>query len=160
MAPIHALKAIDKLLKDLMNNDVLFGRKVFVMGGDFRQIPSVVTKGNRVKIVESSIKNFIDENFDIFNLKVNMRADRDQIQFAKWLLKVVNGLKDLSEDLLQIPLQCIVKNDLIDDLYNNIKSIEDFRNICFLSTKNVFVDEINKEVLNRKLPGNIVNKYR
>ena len=52
MASIRALKAIDKLLRDIMNNNILFGGKVFVMGGDFRQTPPVVNKGSRAKILE------------------------------------------------------------------------------------------------------------
>lgn len=152
MAPIHALKTIDRLLKDLMNNNVLFGGKTFLMGGDFRQTPPVVHKGNRAKIVEHSIKNFVDKNFQIFELNTNMRADPKQVEFAKWLIKVGNGHKDLGEDLIQIPNQCIVKDDLIDDLYKDT-SIENLKYICCLSPKNVFVDEMNQEILNRKVLG-------
>ena len=49
-----------------------------------------------------------------------MRADPNQIEFAKWLLKVGDGHKDLGEDLIQIPNQCIVKGDLIDDFFKDL----------------------------------------
>ena len=42
MNPVHALSAIDLLLRDVMNNDHLFGGKVIVLGGDFRQVLPVV----------------------------------------------------------------------------------------------------------------------
>ncbi|GBO29961.1 hypothetical protein AVEN_99257-1 [Araneus ventricosus] len=37
MTPHHALSAVDRLLRDLMNSDLPFGGKVFVLGGDWRQ---------------------------------------------------------------------------------------------------------------------------
>ena len=42
MAPSYALKAVDILLRDIMNVDVPFGGKVMVLGGDFRQVLPVV----------------------------------------------------------------------------------------------------------------------
>ncbi len=146
MASIRALKAIDKLLRDLMKNNIPFGGKVFVMGGDFRQTPPVVHKGSRAKIVENSIKSYVSQNFEVFELTKNMRADPKQNKFAKWLLEVGNGLKDMGEDLVKMPNECIVKGDLIEDMYKDVKSNEDLKEICCLSPKNVFVDEMNKEI--------------
>ena len=37
MAPLYSLKAIDRFLKRLMGNNILFGGKVMVLGGDFRR---------------------------------------------------------------------------------------------------------------------------
>jgi hypothetical protein len=37
MAPSYALNAVDKLFKDLMSNELPFGGKVMLLGGDFRQ---------------------------------------------------------------------------------------------------------------------------
>ena len=43
MAPNKMIRCVDKLLRDLMNrNDIFFGGKVVVFGGDFRQILPVV----------------------------------------------------------------------------------------------------------------------
>lgn len=52
-----------------MSNNILFGGKTFLMGGDFRQTPPVVNKGDRAKIIDMSIKQFVEENFSIFELK-------------------------------------------------------------------------------------------
>ena len=38
MAPLHALNAINRLLQKLMGNELPFGGKTIVLGGDFRQV--------------------------------------------------------------------------------------------------------------------------
>jgi hypothetical protein len=50
----HAMGAVDPALKDM-----LFGGKVVVMGGDFRQILLVVPRGTRGQIVDASFKRFV-----------------------------------------------------------------------------------------------------
>jgi len=47
----HVMGAVDPALKDM-----LFGGKVVVMGGDFRQILLVVPRGTRGQIVDASLK--------------------------------------------------------------------------------------------------------
>src|SRR2546421_8945034 len=55
----HAFEAVDRTLRDLIKAIIpllekkLFGGKVVVFGGDFRQILPVVIKGSREDIVES-----------------------------------------------------------------------------------------------------------
>jgi len=39
------------------NNDAFIGNKLMLFGGDFRQILSVVPKGNRDAIAKASLKN-------------------------------------------------------------------------------------------------------
>nr|XP_047124138.1 uncharacterized protein LOC124806895 [Hydra vulgaris] len=56
MIPKHALNAIDRLLKDVCNNNFPFGGKVILFGGDFRQILPVVKRGQPAEIVEACIK--------------------------------------------------------------------------------------------------------
>ena len=52
---IEVFDAIDRLLRDLMSNDVPFGGKVIVLGGDFRQILPVVKKGTPTEIIEKCV---------------------------------------------------------------------------------------------------------
>ena len=51
MANQHLLEALDRTLCDLMDSDPPFSGKVIVLGGDFRQMLSVVKHGSRVLIV-------------------------------------------------------------------------------------------------------------
>ena len=48
-------ETLDKNLKDIMHNDRLFGGKVIVFCGDFRQILPVVPRGNRYDIIHASL---------------------------------------------------------------------------------------------------------
>jgi ATP-dependent DNA helicase PIF1 len=70
MVSIHALNVIDSLLQNIMNNQIAFGGKAIVLGGDFRQVAPVLQHANRAQIVENSIKNGrIWNEFHIFYLK-------------------------------------------------------------------------------------------
>jgi ATP-dependent DNA helicase PIF1 len=61
MAHRFTFEALNTTLKDVMseynNSDTLFGGKVIVFGGDFRQILPVVPRGSRSDIVHASIKS-------------------------------------------------------------------------------------------------------
>ncbi|XP_076890885.1 uncharacterized protein LOC143542109 [Bidens hawaiensis] len=46
----HGFQALDRSLKDVLSSNLLFGGKVVVFGGDFRQILPVVQKGTRQDI--------------------------------------------------------------------------------------------------------------
>jgi hypothetical protein len=48
----YALKALEKILRKIMKNNLPYGNKVVVLGGDFRQCLPVVkhaTESNRLK---------------------------------------------------------------------------------------------------------------
>lgn len=51
----HRFEALDKMLRDVMsiysNSDGVFGGKVVVFGGDFRQIFPVILRGSHSDIV-------------------------------------------------------------------------------------------------------------
>jgi ATP-dependent DNA helicase PIF1 len=57
----RAFEAIDRTLRDLMQLDdahateIIFGGKIVVLGGDFRQILPIVPKGGREVIVNASL---------------------------------------------------------------------------------------------------------
>lgn len=43
------------MLKDIMNSNILFGGKIVVFGGNFRQTLPVILKGTKDDIIDSSI---------------------------------------------------------------------------------------------------------
>ena len=53
----HAFHAIDRLLRDICNNNTPFGGKVILLGGDFRQVLPVVRKGRPAEVVEVCLKS-------------------------------------------------------------------------------------------------------
>ncbi|XP_004210953.2 uncharacterized protein LOC101239365 [Hydra vulgaris] len=83
MIPKHALNAIDRLLKDVWNNNFAFGGKVILFGGDFRQILSVVKRGQPAEIVESCIKCSLQwQRVQKFALTENMKVHDGEGEFS------------------------------------------------------------------------------
>ena len=104
----HAFEALDRSLKDVFgvhadeSSDLLFGGKVVVFGGDFRQILPVVPNGTRHDIVNAYIVNaslsssYIWHKCTVLELTKNMRllsgscsSDIEETKkFASWLLDI------------------------------------------------------------------------
>lgn len=86
----HCLQAIDELFRRVMKKpNVPFGNKVLLCGGDFRQCLPVVKHGNRVKIVESTIKNAeVWLLYQQLRLTQNMRTVVGSQQHAEWLIEL------------------------------------------------------------------------
>jgi hypothetical protein len=154
MAPSVALKAVDRLLKEIMKSTKPFGGKVLLLGGDFRQTLPVVPHGSRSAIVEASLKfNALWHKFKILHLNSNVRSvDAD---FSDWLIKLGNGdlTNDhgLSEDIIEIPDSMICKESLIKEIFGDKLSVVDigkFSKMAILCPKNSDVDQINDEILN------------
>ncbi|XP_058773416.1 uncharacterized protein LOC131647543 [Vicia villosa] len=78
MAHKHAFEALDRTLRDVMstysNSKEMFGGKVVVFGGDFRQILPVVPRGSRSDIVHFAINaSYIWNTVQVLTLTKNMR---------------------------------------------------------------------------------------
>jgi ATP-dependent DNA helicase PIF1 len=69
----HVMGAVDPALKDM-----LFGGKVVVMGGDFRQLLHVVPRGTRGQIVNANLKRsaILWHRVKVRHLHENMRVQR------------------------------------------------------------------------------------
>ncbi len=84
MAHKHVFEAVNCTLQHVMGvvdpalKDMLFGDKVVVMGGDFRQILPVVPRGTRGQIVDASLKRFavLWHRVKVCQLHENMRVHR------------------------------------------------------------------------------------
>ncbi|XP_060667916.1 uncharacterized protein LOC132799625 [Ziziphus jujuba] len=55
MVKKEAIESLDKMLQDINECDLLFGGKVVVFCGDFRQVLPVVPKGTREEVINSSL---------------------------------------------------------------------------------------------------------
>jgi hypothetical protein len=156
MAPSYALNAVDKLFKDLMSNELPFGGKVMLLGGDFRQCLPVVRHGNRVRIVQTSIKYSPSwRGFEQIKLSTNMRANDDSV-FSEWLLKLGDGNltnnENFDRDTIEIPLRYLTETTLVDELFGQLISINDIQELCsraILSPKNEDVLTINNQIIER-----------
>jgi ATP-dependent DNA helicase PIF1 len=76
----HCFESVDQGCRDVLkivdkrNNDILFGGKVVVFGGDFRHILPVILKGTRQEVVHSTINSSPLWDFcEVLTLTKNIR---------------------------------------------------------------------------------------
>jgi len=78
MAHRYTFECLDWTLKDIMSDgekkcETIFGGKVIVFGGDFRQILPVIPRGNRSDIVHATINaSYIWDHVQVLTLTKNM----------------------------------------------------------------------------------------
>ncbi|KAK9074064.1 hypothetical protein SSX86_006661 [Deinandra increscens subsp. villosa] len=167
----HAYEALDKTFRDVLStgdnisDQPLFGGKVVVFGGDFRQTLPVIPGASNQQIVTSCITaSYIWRECKVLKLTKNMRLlqGHDEVDleetasFAQWLLDVgegkVGGDND-GEAIIDIPADLLINHssdplaDLIQFVYPSI--LENFTNPEFwkeraiLAPTNQVVDDNN-----------------
>ena len=109
MCNLHCLEAVERTLRDVMNNSFDFGYKAVLVSGDFRQILPVIPGGSRADIVEKCFKASplydkfnvlrLTENMRLAELRVDPNADPEALEFPEFLLKVGEG-RDAWKDRL------------------------------------------------------------
>ncbi|XP_058759603.1 uncharacterized protein LOC131632900 [Vicia villosa] len=184
MAHKYAIESLDRTLKDVMsankNSSDVFGGKVVVFSGDFRQILHVVPRGSRSDIVHCAINaSYIWHSVEVLTLTRNMRlqtgstqTDKTEItQFSDWLLRIGEGRIsepnggtaeiDIPPDILIIefddPIVAIVNTTYLDFI-NNFQSIDYLKSRAILASTLEIVDQINDHILNL-MPGEICDYY-
>ncbi|XP_050889401.1 uncharacterized protein LOC127094636 [Lathyrus oleraceus] len=173
MAHRFYFEAFDKTLKDIMGrsnySDKLFGGKVIVFGGDFRQILPVVPRGSHSDIIHSTINSsYIWDHCVVLKLTKNMRLQQagntsstSELElFSNWILKVGDGkLEEPNDGYTDIPipndfliynyddpLEAIV-NETYPNFLNNYKNPEFLQSRAILAGIIETVDIINQYVL-------------
>lgn len=173
MAHRFCFEAFDKTLKDIMGrsncSDKLFGGKVIVFGGDFRQILPVVPRGSRSDIIHSTINSsYIWDHCVVLKLTKNMRLQQagntsstSELElFSNWILKVGDGkLEEPNDGYTDIPipndflisnyddpLEAIV-SETYPNFLNNYKNPEFLQSRAILAGTIETVDIINQYVL-------------
>ena len=159
MIPKHALHAIDRSLRDICGNDLPFGGKVILFGGDFRQVLPVLKRAKPAQIIEQCLKSSpLWPSVTKLTLTQNMCARPEEQEFCQWLLQVGNGTHETkpSEPFkasIKIPDCCVVgdSTDIVDTMYGNLGEA-DFASTVILTPTNEDSLTINNHVLER-LPG-------
>ncbi|XP_010495574.1 PREDICTED: uncharacterized protein LOC104772685 [Camelina sativa] len=157
-----------------MKCDQIFGGKVVVLGGDFRQILPVMTEGGRVATVLASINSSVLWNScKVLKLTENLRLRKAcnsmdagaLATFSKWLLDIGDGKInesdsgdveiEIPDDLLintsGNPIEAIVK-EIYGEQFTRRTDPKFFSERAILSPRNDDVDKINQFMLT-KLPG-------
>ncbi|XP_016195611.1 uncharacterized protein LOC107636628 [Arachis ipaensis] len=175
-----AFEAVDRTFRDLMkvtsisNQNLPFGGKVIVLGGDFRQVLPVIPKASRAEIVMASINSsYLWKHCEVFNLTRNMRlesaaqnSDMNELRlFSEWILQVGEGkcgtriddrvfVKIASELLIPITDDPII--DIVSVIYpnlsENLNNSTYFQDRAILAATIEIVEEINDHIVNL-LPG-------
>ncbi|KAH1215885.1 ATP-dependent DNA helicase PIF1 [Glycine max] len=160
-APIthkSCFEALDKSLRDIIkgksNSNQIFGGKVMVLGGDFRQILPVIPRGSHSDIVLTLTKNMC--------LQINIQAaDKEETAtFAQWILDIGDGISghpnygyarvEIPQDLLiteyDDPIHGIV-NSTFPDLCQHHNNPEFFESIAILASTNEIVQQIGSPIM-------------
>jgi hypothetical protein len=164
MTKRQAVEALDNSMRDIMGRrDLPFGGKTIVFGGDFRQVLPVVRKGTRAEIIDAALRSsYLWKGMHQLPLVTNMRAHSDP-WFADYLLRVGNGTEEADEEAnIRLPTDiCIPSTDmekddlqkLIDHVFpslgDNMADPNYMTSRAILSTKNDYVDGINKTMIER-----------
>ncbi|XP_058789055.1 ATP-dependent DNA helicase PIF1-like [Phymastichus coffea] len=154
MAPRYALEIISRTLQYIMKNDLPFGGKIMVLGGDFRQLLPIKINGMCIEILNLSLKNsHLWSHFTIHHLKTNMRVLPQEIEFAKYLLDVGNETLNDQNDNLQLPEHYILPSNhcIVQNVFDNLikdKNFSEISQCAILSARNVDVDEMNNKITN------------
>ena len=152
MAPKYAIEIIDRTLRDLMNNDVPFGGKIVILGGDLRQLLPVLMRGTRSETLSLSIiYSNLWHHFKKYTLTQNMRALPSEINFSKFILDIGNGILNDNNDYVQLPESSLIRNgNIAKHTFGKLikeKKFKDMSGVAILSARNADVDRINKEVV-------------
>ncbi|XP_019228265.1 PREDICTED: uncharacterized protein LOC109209451 [Nicotiana attenuata] len=164
MAKKRMLDVFDLLLKDLMDTNMLFGGKVVVFGGDFRQFLPVVRNGKKEDFInESLLYSTIWDELEKLQLSENMRAKIDPA-FCDYFMRIGNGQERVnSNNKIELPDSLVIPFTTEDEslhhlfamTFSNAQAYSS--NSCsadshvILTTKNDFVNEIN-DILIAKFP--------
>ena len=89
----YCVEAVDWSLQDICGNHKSFGGIIVVLGGDFRQMLSVIPKGVREQILPASLKrSVLWHQVTVLGLTENMRLDvtePGQTIWADYLMEVL-----------------------------------------------------------------------
>jgi ATP-dependent DNA helicase PIF1 len=139
----YAFEAVDRTFRDLMGSldkdmeNVMFGGKVILLGGDFRQVLPVVPRSGRAEIVNACLKtSYIWKEVILRRLTINMRVETgennadENMTYSEFLFNLGAGKirreKNLlgTKDLIKIPEKVNVLQDkkkLVDTMFPNME---------------------------------------
>ena len=155
LVPGIVLNALDRFMRTVTaKHDELFGGKVVLTGGDFRQCLPVVKHGDRVSTVERSVKASTTwPHVTVLSLINNVRAAHADANFKQWLLDIGDGKIYPN---VKIPDECIcAEENLIQQVFGDSLAFSDIQQIAhcaILCPRNSHTHVFNAKVL-ELVPG-------
>ncbi|KAH1061066.1 hypothetical protein GYH30_004524 [Glycine max] len=145
MAHKFFFEALDHNLRDIIKHNSkdnkIFGGKVMVFGGDFRQILPVISRGSCFDIVNTTINSsYLLDHCQILRLTKNMRLQNNMqatyqeeiVAFAQWIIDIVSST--------------------FPDLCHHHNDREYFQSKAILASTNETVQQVNDYILTL-IPG-------
>ena len=125
-----------------MKKDEIYGGKIILLGGDFRQKANVIMRGSRCDLQERFIKNSkLWKNVEIFKLEKNIRSiDQNQL-----LMNIGNG----NIKRWKIPSENQIKTNIIDEIFADNFITDTLHENTILTVDNNDAYEINKKILEK-----------
>lgn len=158
-------EAVDRLMQDLHQNNLLFGGIPVVLGGDFAQILPVVKRGRRADIVGASLqRSYVWSRLEVLQLTENMRLQEGALntQYAHWLRQLSYRPEYHSSVEIPEPVQIV---DSLDTLLDHVfpaaelsggqdqrDQIKFWAGRAILTVRNEHLGEINHAALSA-IPG-------
>ena len=163
MVPLHGLRAIDLMLRDITGSNVPFGGKLLLFAGDFRQTLPVIPRANPAVILENCMnRSPLWRHFTQMQLTQNMRASPGEQEFCQWLLDLGEGRlqsehPDTYPGQIDIPDQCNMTSEIVQAVYPNMEV--DVSDCIILTPKNVDTHVMNEATLNKFRPDIQATSY-
>ncbi|PUZ64674.1 hypothetical protein GQ55_3G161600 [Panicum hallii var. hallii] len=182
----QCFEAFDRSLRDILSEkesklqDIPFGGKVVVLGGDPKQILPVIENASKSQIINASIFKsypwnhikilYLHENMRLKNLQTNTFEYNETLDFNNWILSIGNGTNgvtnDIDEDsdckIVEIPSDLLITTTdnkmkvLVKSTYPHLQTKfndpEYIKDRAILATTNEIVDEINEYIMSF-IPG-------
>ena len=149
------LQAIERSMRDVFSSNVLFGGRVIVLGGDFRQTLPIPPPQIAHRLLGYTILNCpFWSQFRRFRLTNNMRVLPGQERFAQFLMDVGNDTLPRSNkqpypDCVELPSAICTDEDLINKIYPVNLTKEEYRNRIILCPTNKTALAINEQLMGR-----------
>ena len=145
------LTVVDEKLREIMKNDLPFGGKIMLLGGDFRQTLPILEHATKIQLIQCLLKyHRLWKFFTIHDLHENMRAKPDEKEFVDYILSVGDGSINDDEEKVLLPDQSIMKSDLVEEVYGDVirsENLNELANRAILAPLNIEVNDINLQVL-------------
>ena len=158
----HAFNAIDRMMRDITGNHLVpFGGKVFVFGGDFRQLLPVLKRASSSAIIENTIVRspIWQTHVRTFHLTRNMRLRDGESEFNEFLMALGDGKLPLKEDhpfkeCITVPPQCVTEGNIVHHIFPPDTEYDEelFSSRAILCPTNQMSLDINSQVL-QLVPG-------
>ena len=171
MAHKRSLEALDRTLKDLRDNQNIFGGAMILLSDDFRQTLPVIPRSTVADELNACLKSsnlwqYVKTHHLTTNMRVFLQQDETANVFAKQLLDIGNNkvAVDTSTGFITLPTDfCHItdsKVELIQRVFPDIAQKFNNHNWlgerAILAAKNKDVEDLNATIQNY-LPGQLVS---